>query len=72
MHALLPTIAIIAVTILASLGKITGDTAVFVILAAAGIGSTGAASVTGAAVSGQSSTDAIKVSKENPPTQGES
>jgi len=65
MHSLLPIIAIIAVVILAALNKITGQDALVVIIAAAGIGSTGAASVTGAAVSSQGTTDAVKVVREN-------
>jgi len=64
MHSILPIVAMIAVTILAALGKITGNDALLVIIASAGIGSTAAASVTGAAVSGQATTDAVKVSHE--------
>lgn len=65
MHAVLPISAIIAVTVLAALAKISGNDALIVIIAAAGIGSTSAASVTGAAVSGQSTTDAVKVMSHN-------
>jgi len=74
-HAVLPTIAMIAVTVLAALGKISGEDALLVIIAGAGIGSTAAAGVTGAAVTGQSSTDTINSVKAAPappttPTEG--
>jgi len=68
MHSLMPVAAMIAVTVLAALNKITGQDALLVIIASAGIGSTGAASVTGAAISGQSTTDAVKVVNDNKET----
>jgi hypothetical protein len=48
LHTVLMAIVIAAITALSIAGDISGETAILVILAAAGIGSTGIAGVTGA------------------------
>lgn len=46
MHTLLPFCAMVCVTVLAAMGRISGTDALVVIVAATGIGGTGAAAVT--------------------------
>lgn len=46
MHVLLPAVAMVCVTVLAAMGRISGSDALVVIVAVAGIGGTGSAGVT--------------------------